>query len=92
MDMVDPSGRSVAASKALAKRPASLTGVVVGLLDNSKPNARALLDGVGQALRERFGAREIRLWDKPGSSRAAATEVLDDIAAACDVALTASAD
>jgi len=92
MDMIDPAGRSMAASKTLARRPPSLTGLVVGLLDNSKPNARALLDEVGRALRERFGAREVRLWDKPGSSSAAATAVLDDIAAACDVALTASAD
>jgi len=92
MDILDPAGRSTAATRALASRPASLKGAVIGLLDNSKPNARALLESVARALRERFKAREVRVWRKPGSSEGARPAVLDEIAAACTVALTASAD
>jgi hypothetical protein len=92
MDMLDPAGRATAEAKALAKRAPRLEGAVVGLLDNSKPNARVLLEGVALGLRERHGAREVRVWQKPTASRAAAGAVLDEIAAACDVALTASAD
>jgi hypothetical protein len=92
MDMPDPAGRSTAAARTLARRPPRLDGLAVGLLDNSKPNARALLEEVAHALRERFGAREVRVWGKPGSSVGAAPAVLDEIAASCAVALTASAD
>ena len=45
-----------------------------------------------QGLRERFGAREVRTWRKPTSSSGATSGVLDEIAATCTVALTASAD
>jgi hypothetical protein len=92
MHMPDPAGRSAAVAKTLARRPARLEGLVVGLLDNSKPNARALLEEVARGLRERFGVRDVRVWGKPGSSHGAAPAVLDEIAGACAVALTASAD
>jgi len=92
MDMLDPSGTTTVVARSLAKRAAALEGAVVGLLDNSKPNARALLERVGELLRERFGAREVRVWGKPTASHGAGASVLDEIAAACSVALTASAD
>ena len=92
MDILDPAGRTTVATGALAARPVSLEGAVIGLLDNSKPNARALLQSVARDLRERFKAREVRVWGKPGSSEGARPGVLDEIAAACTVALTASAD
>lgn len=92
MDMLDPSGITTVAARSLAKRPAGLEGAVIGLLDNSKPNARALLERVAQLLHERFGAAEVRVWRKPTSSHGAASSVLDEIAAGSTVALTASAD
>ena len=92
MDMLDPAGTTAVDTKSLAGRPADLAGAVIGVLDNSKPNARVLLSHVAEALRERFGAREVRTWRKPTSSAGASPGVLDEIAAACDVALTASAD
>lgn len=92
MDILDPLGGTAVDAKALARRPAALTGAVVGILDNSKPNARVLLEQVADALRARHGARDVRVWGKPTSSQGAVPGVLDEIAAACDVALTASAD
>jgi hypothetical protein len=92
MDILDPAGSTAIDRKALARRPADLAGAVIGILDNGKPNARVLLGGVSEALRERFGAREVRTWRKPTSSSGAVAGVLDEIAATCAVALTASAD
>ena len=92
MDVLDPAGDTAIDAKVLARRPAHLTGATIGILDNSKPNARVLLERVAQALRERFGAREVRTWRKPTSSSGAIPGVLDEIAATCTVALTASAD
>lgn len=92
MEILDPVGTTSVASRTLAPRPASLEGAVIGVLDNSKPNARVLLDGVARALAEKLGAREVRTWRKPGASIGATKAVLDEMAAVCGVALTASAD
>jgi hypothetical protein len=92
MDVLDPAGSTAINARALARRPAGLTGAIIGILDNSKPNARVLLERVAQGLRERFGARDVRTWRKPTSSSGAMSSVLDEIAATCTVALTASAD
>jgi hypothetical protein len=66
--------------------------VTIALLDNSKPNAAVLLERVGELLATRTGARAVRAWGKPGSSIPASPAVLEEIAGAARVALTASAD
>jgi hypothetical protein len=92
MRIVDPIGTSAASAKALAARPRTLEGVTIALLDNSKPNAGVLLERVGALLAARGGARAVRAWRKPGASTSAAPAVIEEIAAAARVALTASAD
>ncbi len=92
MDMVDPAGSSAASARSLAARPVSLQGVSVALLDNAKPNARVLLERLGDLLAAMGGARVVRTWSKPGSSAGASPAVIEEIAAAARVALTASAD
>ena len=92
MEILDPVGSTSAVSRTLAPRPARLTGVVIGVLDNSKPNARVLLEGVARALAQKVGARDVKVWRKPGASIGATVAVLDEIAAQCGAVLTASAD
>jgi hypothetical protein len=92
MDIIDPVGSSAAAARSLALRPASLEGVTIALLDNSKPNAKVLLERLGALLTARGGARGVRAWSKPGSSLGATPAVLEEIASSARVALTASAD
>jgi len=92
MHIVDPVSSSAAATKTLAARPRSLQGVTIALLDNSKPNAGVLLERVGALLAARGGAAAVRAWHKPGSSIGASPAVLEEIAGAARVALTASAD
>jgi len=92
MEILDPVGSSQVPSRRLAPRPASLQGAVIGVLDNSKPNARVLLEGVARGLAEKLGAREVKRWRKPGASIGATAFVLDEIAAQCGAVLTASAD
>ncbi len=92
MDIVDPVGSSAATSRSLAARPASLEGATIALLDNSKPNAKELLERLGALLAAQAGARAVRVWSKPGSSVSATATVLEEIARSARVALTASAD
>jgi len=47
---------------------------------------------VARALAEKVGARDVRVWRKPGASNGATAAVLDEMAAQCGAALTASAD
>jgi hypothetical protein len=81
---------STLALASLAPRPRDLRGLRVGVLDNSKPNADALLGRVAELLVERAGAAEIRRWRKPGASIPAADH--DAIAAGADVFVTGTAD
>ena len=92
MRIVDPIGTSAALARTLAARPRTLEGVTIALLDNSKPNAGVLLERVGALLAARGGARVVRAWRKPGASTGATPAVIEEIAAAARVALTASAD
>lgn len=85
-----PFGSATAEVKPLARRRASLAGLRVGILDNSKPNADALLGRVAELLVERAGAGRVALWRKPGSSHPAT--VIEEVARGADVVLTGSAD
>jgi hypothetical protein len=92
MEILDPAGAAAVSSRPLAPRRASLDGVVIGLLDNSKPNAGTLLARVAALLVEGAGAHGMHVWRKPGSAMPARSEVLDEISALCAVVLTGSAD
>jgi hypothetical protein len=74
----------------LAPRKSSLSGLTIGVLDNGKPNAGALMHRVAELLAARTGAAGVRGWSKPSAARPA--EILDDIAKGADVVLTGSAD
>ena len=87
---LNPFGSAASEVKPLARRRASLAGLRVGILDNSKPNADALLGRVAELLVERAGAGPVVLWRKPGSSHPAT--VIDEVARGADVVLTGSAD
>ena len=91
MDVLNPTPSTAArAITPLAPRPRDLRGKRVGILDNSKPNADALLGRVAELLVERAGAAGSERWRKPGASKPAADH--DAIAAGADVFLTGSAD
>jgi hypothetical protein len=90
VDVLIPLAARATAAKRLAPRPSSLRGLRVGILDNGKPNADALLGRVAELLAERAGTGPARWWRKPAAAYAAAA--LDAIAAASDVVLTGSAD
>ena len=88
----DPRGVVTAARVRLAPRPATLRGVRLGVLDNSKWNASRLLRRTAAAL---AGAREpaaVRRYVKESFSREAADALLDRIAAENDVVVTAIGD
>ena len=83
----------------LAERPASLDGKVLGLLPNWRPSAVEILQGVGQALSERFKLASV-VMEQPmrevpiatGKVIDAMREKLDEIARSVDVVVAATGD
>jgi hypothetical protein len=84
---------------ALAPRPDTLDGRVVGLLPNWRPSAVKLLAAVGQLLSERFRVQAMvmeqparELPQRTGGLIDAMGGTLDDLARRVDVVITATGD
>lgn len=92
--VVDPTGAGADAPSGLrlAKRPGSLRGLTVGLLDNAKQNARELLDSLAVLLKERYGVGETIIYRKQNNTAPVASELLSEMKERCDVVITAVGD
>lgn len=87
---LDPTAEREPVARALAPRPASLEGKVVGLLDISKPRGDVFLDRLETLLRQR-GLRTLR-FRKPTFAKVAPVDLRHEIATKCDVVIEALAD
>jgi hypothetical protein len=93
-------GDAIAADNALAQRPASLDGKVLGLIPNWRPAAVHLLGEIGRQLQARHGVKEVVLEPPVRiSAMAAGGKLLDGIrtqlealSQRVDVAITATGD
>jgi hypothetical protein len=92
LPVYDPRGVVEAAPLAIAPRVARLEGLRVGLLDNTKWNANKLLRGVRDRLAARHTFAATNYYRKESFAAAADPALLDRIAAANDVVLTAIGD
>ncbi|WP_171064212.1 UGSC family (seleno)protein [Actinomadura soli] len=89
--VLDPTADVPRETSGALPRPVSLTGLAVGYLDNGKPNSDRLLRLLSARLRE-DGALEAAWARKPSIGRVASGEMLDDLAARCDVVVTGVGD
>jgi len=87
--LIDPSASSAARAIAAAPRPASLAGKVVALLDNTKEQGDIILETIGVALRERYGAARVILRRKEHYSKPATDALIDEMAKEAQVAVAA---
>jgi hypothetical protein len=87
---LDPTSEREPVGRALAPRPASLEGKVVGLLDISKPRGDVFLDRL-EALLTGQGLRTLR-FRKPTFAKVAPVDLRHEIATKCDVVIEALAD
>jgi hypothetical protein len=76
----------------LAERPASLSGLRLGLLANTKRNAEQFLDQVGKLLTAQYGVRTVLAAKKPDITGTAPQQILDDLRAGCDIVVTGVGD
>jgi hypothetical protein len=92
--ILDPTGTVTSPSRpsaARAPRPASLRGARVGLLINTKQNARPFLEEVGRLLTERYGV-SLTTRVKQNFATPEPDEVIKEMAAASDVVITGVGD
>src|SRR5207302_10618654 len=94
MIVLSPEGRAQASAARVASLPrfADLRGKVIGLLDNSKPNADKLEERFEQLLRERFGVAGVVRRRKITAQQGAPKPYLDELAAQADFILSVLGD
>jgi len=92
LTVFDPRGRVDAERVELAPRAASLKGLRLGILDNTKWNANRLLRKTAALLQEQHGIGEISYYKKESFSKVADPALTAAIAAANDIVLTAIGD
>jgi len=94
MIVLSPEGRAQTSAARVASLPrfADLRGKVVGLLDNSKPNADKLEERFEQLLRERFGVAGVVRRRKITAQQGAPKPYLDELVAQADFILSGLGD
>ena len=88
----DPRGQVDAEPTLPAPRVASLAGLRVGVLDNTKWNGRKLLEKTVGILESEVSLRETHYYKKESFSKNAAPELIAKIARENDVVITAIGD
>jgi hypothetical protein len=91
--LMNPFGSSAPAPRSrLAARPASLRGLRLGLLDNSKANADLLLEGVREELESQLEPSAVVRRRKPGAGVPGPEPLLEELGAQCDAVIVAVGD
>ncbi len=75
----------------LRKTLDSLTGKVVGFIDNAKPNFNYLVDDLGELLVNKYGVASVLKHRKPGQVPVPES-VLKEFSEKCDAVVTGSGD
>ncbi|MBV9199230.1 MAG: hypothetical protein JO320_25045 [Alphaproteobacteria bacterium] len=88
----DPRGVVETKPLALAKRPAALDGLRLGVLDNTKWNANRLLRKTVARLQQEFSFAAVNHYRKESFSKDADPALIENIAANSEIALTAIGD
>ena len=88
--LLDPTNERRLQTMERVGRPESLNGLVVGLLDISKPRGDVFLDRLEQRLSE-MGA-DVRRFKKPTFTKPAPVDLRHEIAMQCQVVIEALAD
>ena len=94
MNVLSPEGKAQTSAARVAGLPqfTDLRGKVVGLLDNSKPNADKLAERFAQLLKEKYGVANVITRRKLTAQQGAPKQYLDELAAEADIVLSGLGD
>ena len=90
--LVDPTTQPIATSFSGAPRLQDLRGKRVGLIDDSKPNGKELLEELADLLKARYGVADIMYHRKPSAYKPADPEAISQMGRDCDYAIVAIGD
>ena len=91
--LLSPEGTSTAGKANLApRRYATLDGVRLGLLGNSKLNADNVLLAIGELLKERYALKSVFVRSKPYFGTPAPDAIVEEMAENADVVLAGVGD
>lgn len=90
--LINPQNEASVAESSLAPRLSGLQGKRVGLLDNSKSKAGAMLDTVAAILHAQYGFTDVVRRRKPSASKPADPEMINDLASSCDLVVAGVGD
>jgi len=89
--VLDPTQGATTDALVMAPPLATLTGAVIGMIDNAKIGTERLFDFIEAILREEHGAREVIRRRKPDASRPVPPAMLAELRGA-DAILSATGD
>lgn len=92
LEIFDPTAATGANSLVYARRPHSLKGLRVALVENTNHNSAEVLERIGKILVEEYGVAEARLFRKKHSSTPMHEAILEDIRKNFDVAIAGVGD
>lgn len=70
----------------------TLSGKIVGFIDNAKPNFNHLVDDLAELLVENHGVKRVVKRRKTSASIPAPEEIVRELAQECDLVITGSGD
>ena len=94
MIVLSPEGKAQTSAARVAGLPqfSNLRGKVLGLLDNSKPNADKLAERFAELLKEKYGVASVITRRKLTAQQGAPKQYLDELAAQADIVLSGLGD
>ena len=90
--VLDPTTEPDPLEASAAPRLDTLNNKVLGILDNAKPNADRILDMVAELIAKKYELAGLVKRRKPGASRGAPQEILDELARECDFVIVGVGD
>ena len=90
--LVDPTTQPDIADYAVAPRLRDLSGKRLGLIDDSKVNAKEWLKELTDILDERFGIASLKYHAKPSASKPADPAVVEELARESDYVIVGVGD
>lgn len=88
----DPTSRNTEQEIRLAPRPASLRGLRIGLVENTKYNSDTLLLRIAAILEREYGAKSHVLRSKRTAGTPVDTKTIEEFITAVDVAIAGVGD
>jgi hypothetical protein len=90
--LYDPTAPRQPEAREEGRKLETLSGKVVGFIDNAKPNFDHLVDDLSRLLLTQYGVARVVKRRKPSASIPASPEIVDELAAQCDLVIAGSGD